>query len=74
MPEGLLGLENVVLTPHIASNTEETMAAMGECVVDNLAPGSPARVPARRRHEGSSKPPQALAAALMPSTRSANRG
>jgi len=36
VPEGLLGLENVVLTPHIASNTEETMTAMGECVLDNI--------------------------------------
>ena len=29
-------LDNVVLTPHIASNTEETMRAMGECVLDNV--------------------------------------
>jgi hydroxypyruvate reductase len=36
VPEELLGLDNVVLTPHIASNTEETMAAMGECVLDNV--------------------------------------
>jgi len=36
VPEALLGLDNVVLTPHIASNTEETMAAMGECVLDNV--------------------------------------
>jgi hydroxypyruvate reductase len=36
VPEELLGLDNVVLTPHIASNTEETMAAMGECVLDNI--------------------------------------
>jgi hydroxypyruvate reductase len=36
VPEELLGLDNVVLTPHIASNTEETMRAMGECVLDNL--------------------------------------
>jgi lactate dehydrogenase-like 2-hydroxyacid dehydrogenase len=36
VPEVLLGLDNVVLTPHIASNTEETMAAMGECVLDNV--------------------------------------
>ena len=32
----LLGLDNVVLTPHIASNTEETMQDMGDCVLDNL--------------------------------------
>jgi hydroxypyruvate reductase len=36
VPQELLGLDNVVLTPHIASNTEETMAAMGECVLDNV--------------------------------------
>ena len=36
VPEALLALENVVLTPHIASSTEETMRAMGECVVGNL--------------------------------------
>jgi hydroxypyruvate reductase len=36
VPEDLLGLENVVLTPHIASNTEETMTAMGECVLENV--------------------------------------
>jgi lactate dehydrogenase-like 2-hydroxyacid dehydrogenase len=37
VPEALLTLDNVVLTPHIASNTEETAAAMGETVVANLA-------------------------------------
>ena len=36
VPEELLELDNVVLTPHIASNTEETMQAMGECVLDNV--------------------------------------
>jgi lactate dehydrogenase-like 2-hydroxyacid dehydrogenase len=36
VPEELLKLDNVVLTPHIASNTEETMRAMGECVLDNV--------------------------------------
>ena len=36
VPEALLGLDNVVLTPHIASNTEETMRAMGQCVIDNV--------------------------------------
>jgi lactate dehydrogenase-like 2-hydroxyacid dehydrogenase len=25
-----------VLTPHVASSTEETAKAMGDCVVDNL--------------------------------------
>jgi hydroxypyruvate reductase len=36
VPEALLGLDNVVLTPHIASNTEETMQAMGECLLANV--------------------------------------
>ncbi len=36
VPPALLALDNVVLTPHIASSTEETMRAMGECVVGNL--------------------------------------
>jgi len=36
VPPELLAMENVVLTPHIASGTEETMAAMGQCVLDNL--------------------------------------
>jgi hydroxypyruvate reductase len=36
VPEALFGLDNVVLTPHIASNTEETMRAMGQCVLDNI--------------------------------------
>ena len=36
VPDALLGMDNVVLTPHIASNTEETMRAMGECLLDNM--------------------------------------
>lgn len=36
VPEGLLGLPNVVLTPHIASATVETRAAMTRLVVDNV--------------------------------------
>jgi glyoxylate reductase len=36
VPEALLGLPNVVLTPHIASATVETRAAMTRIVVDNL--------------------------------------
>jgi len=36
VPAPLLDLDNVVLTPHIASSTEETMGAMGACVIDNL--------------------------------------
>jgi lactate dehydrogenase-like 2-hydroxyacid dehydrogenase len=36
VPAALRALDNVVLTPHIASSTEETMGAMGACVIDNL--------------------------------------
>jgi hydroxypyruvate reductase len=36
VPKALLSLDNVVLTPHIASNTVETRAAMAQRVVDNL--------------------------------------
>jgi glyoxylate reductase len=36
VPERLLGLPNVVLTPHIASATVETRAAMTRIVVDNV--------------------------------------
>jgi glyoxylate reductase len=36
VPEALLGLANVVLTPHIGSGTVETRAAMTRVVVDNL--------------------------------------
>jgi len=36
VPEALLSMNNVVLTPHIASSTEETMGQMGETVVANL--------------------------------------
>jgi lactate dehydrogenase-like 2-hydroxyacid dehydrogenase len=35
-PVALRELDNVVLTPHIASSTEETMRDMGACVLDNL--------------------------------------
>jgi lactate dehydrogenase-like 2-hydroxyacid dehydrogenase len=35
-PAALFGLDNVVLTPHVASATEETVKAMGENVVGNL--------------------------------------
>jgi len=37
VPEELLALDNVVLTPHIASATTDTRAAMGQLVLDNLA-------------------------------------
>ena len=36
VPERLRGLPNVVLTPHVASATIETRAAMTRCVVDNV--------------------------------------
>ena len=36
-PEELIAMENVVLTPHIASSTEETRRAMADLVYDNLA-------------------------------------
>ena len=36
VPAALLGLPNVVLTPHIASATVETRAAMTRAVVDNV--------------------------------------
>jgi glyoxylate reductase len=36
VPDRLLGLPNVVLTPHIASATEETRAAMTRVLVDNV--------------------------------------
>jgi hydroxypyruvate reductase len=37
VPEALLGLDNVVLQPHQGSASEETRAAMGRLVLDNLA-------------------------------------
>ncbi len=36
VPKALLEMDNVVLTPHIASNTNETVKAMGDCVLDNV--------------------------------------
>jgi glyoxylate reductase len=48
VPERLLGLPNVVLTPHIGSATVETRAAMTRIVVDNLlaaARGEPPLTP-----------------------------
>ncbi|HEX6956472.1 MAG TPA: 2-hydroxyacid dehydrogenase [Ferrovibrio sp.] len=37
VPEALLSLENVVLTPHVGSGTHQTRRAMGELVLQNLA-------------------------------------
>lgn len=37
VPPELMAMENVVLTPHIASSTHETRRAMADLVVDNLA-------------------------------------
>ncbi|MCA8928958.1 MAG: 2-hydroxyacid dehydrogenase [Alphaproteobacteria bacterium] len=36
VPAALMAMENVVLTPHIASSTHETRRAMGDLVYDNL--------------------------------------
>ena len=36
VPTALLHSDKVVLTPHVASSTEETMQAMGQNVLDNL--------------------------------------
>lgn len=36
VPRALLEMDNVVLTPHVASSTRETMGAMGQNVLDNL--------------------------------------
>src|SRR5262249_33255718 len=36
VPAPLCELDSVVLTPHIASSTEETVQAMSACVIDNL--------------------------------------
>ncbi len=36
VPAALLAMDNVVLTPHIASATNETRRAMGDLMIDNL--------------------------------------
>jgi lactate dehydrogenase-like 2-hydroxyacid dehydrogenase len=46
VPEVYLGLENVVLTPHIASATEETRDAMGHLALDGIAAVLAGRTPA----------------------------
>ncbi len=49
VPQALQAMENVVLTPHIASATTETRLAMGRLVVENLAAyfsGKPLLTPA----------------------------
>ncbi|WP_421699837.1 2-hydroxyacid dehydrogenase [Ancylobacter sp.] len=48
VPEALIGRENVVLLPHVASATHVTRNAMGQLVVDNLlawAAGKPVLTP-----------------------------
>ena len=37
VPAALLALDNVVLLPHLASNSRETFAAMEQAVLDNIA-------------------------------------
>lgn len=36
VPEAMLKMDNVVLSPHVGSNTHETRAVMGQLVVDNI--------------------------------------
>ncbi|MEP9355635.1 2-hydroxyacid dehydrogenase [Xanthobacter sp. KR7-65] len=36
VPEGFMGLDNVVLLPHVGSSTHFTRTAMGQLVVDNI--------------------------------------
>jgi len=36
VPEALLGMDQVVLQPHVGSATHETRKAMGDLTVDNL--------------------------------------
>ena len=48
IPEVYLGLENVVLTPHIATATVETRDAMGHLVLDGIEDVLAGRVP---KHE-----------------------
>jgi hydroxypyruvate reductase len=45
VPEALLGMENVVLFPHIGSGTVETRRAMAQLTVDNLTAHFEGRAP-----------------------------
>ncbi len=36
VPEAMLKMDNVVLSPHVGSNTHETRAVMGQLVINNL--------------------------------------
>ena len=36
VPAALLAMDNVVLTPHVASGTNETRRAMGDLMIDNI--------------------------------------
>ncbi len=48
IPEALLHLENVVLTPHLGSGTRETRAAMARVVADEIARVASGRAPLHR--------------------------
>ena len=37
IPDALKAMDNVVLTPHVGSATDQTRAAMGDLVCDNLS-------------------------------------
>lgn len=45
LAEGLSGLENVILTPHTASATEETRQAMSELAAQNIIDALEGRIP-----------------------------
>jgi lactate dehydrogenase-like 2-hydroxyacid dehydrogenase len=60
VPDALTALDRVVLTPHVASGTQETRRAMAELTLDNLA---------RFRKDGTLVTPVALSAATTGSPR-----